>query len=211
MKYLTIDKIAAATSGILEEKGFGAGLNYGKKTIKTTAQTKVITNVNQQIQKLLNNTLFEINNKASQILNDKNLNTKEIKKAVNNTQQKIDNFIRGLQSQLKVLDVSSEKNLLIQLNNLFNEIKNTIQNNNQLNSNINIEEKINILAQGLSRGLQSKQYKGDISEALVAIIGQRLSRVALNGVNSIIKDSTVSGQERSSRGIVIKNFTPSIN
>lgn len=210
-KYLNVDKVAAAASGLLNESGFGAGRNLGKKNNKTEAQAKVITNINQEIQILLDNTLMDINNEASKILIDNNLSLIKLSKSVATTQNKINNFINNLQSKLKVLDTSSEKNTAQEINRLFNDLKNTIQNNKNLNSMIDIEGKLNALAKGLSGGLQSKQYKGDISEALTTVIGKRLTGVAIDGVNTRIKEAIVSGQERSSRGIVTGNFTSDID
>lgn len=210
-KYLTVDRVAAAASGVLNEAGFGSGRNYGKKIEKSAAQIGVITNVNQQIQKLLDTTLSEINISASQILSDKDLKVSGISKAVTNTQKEINIFITNLQAQLKTLDTSSEKNVTAELNRIFNEIKTAIQNNDKLNSTINIEDKLNALAQGLSGGLQSKQYKGDISEALISVIGERMAGVALKDIDATIKEAMVSGQERSARGLVTGNFSSSID
>ena len=202
-KYLKVDKIAAAASGLIDIGSFQSGVNVGKNTFR---QQMTTGNINMQINNFLNNTLNSINDTVSKILIDKNLNTDKISKAVTKTQNNINKFFMNLQNQCKVINLQNQKRTSEQINKIFKNLKNAIQETEALNGVIDIEGLLNNLAFGLSAGITSNQYKGDISEALIAVIAQRMAGVVLKEADSTIRSAVVSGQERSSRGIDTKVY-----
>ena len=210
-KYFTVDRIAAAASGLMNSSGFGSGLNIGKNGANTAAQKATVSNINQQIQNLLDATLSGITNSINQVLNKDTTNAEEISKVVTQTQINIDNFMNNLNSNFKVLDTSTQKQTLLQLESMFGELKNAIQSDSLLNQSIQIEKIINDLATGLSGGLAANQYKGDIFESLIAVTGQRLAGVAMKNLDTTIKNGLVTGQGRSARGIVRSNFSSEVD
>ena len=207
-KYLKVDKIAAASSGLMEVGGFKSGSNIGKKTFHQQATTG---NVNAQIEALLNTTLAGINNSISQILTDQDLKTSEIQKAVDKTQKNISTMMEKLNAQGKIITSGTKGKTAENINKIFRELTKAIQGNQKLNESIDIVGLLNTLAFGLNGSTTENQYKGDISEALVAVIGKRMSGVALQSIDATIKDAIVSGQERSARGIDRANFTSSVD
>ena len=213
MKYLTIDRISATSMGILNEAGFGAAGNIGKtsKGAYSEAQQVAVTNINQQISTLLNRTLSEITNSINQILTPEELKIANINKSISQSQKAINSFMSNLQSQYKTLDISDQKNTMQILETLFNKLIIAIQSTEKLNNNIDILGTLNAIAAGLTAGKQSKQYKGDISEALIAVIGNRLAGQVIENVNGTIESAIVSGGERSSRGINVEYFSKDIN
>lgn len=210
-KYFTVDRIAAAASGLMNSSGFGSGLNIGKNGANTAAQKATVSNINQQIQNLLDATLSGITNSINQVLNKDTTNAEEISKVVAQTQMNIDNFMNNLNSNFKVLDTSTQKQTLLQLESMFGELKNAIQSDSLLNQSVQIEKIINDLATGLSGGLAANQYKGDIFESLIAVTGQRLAGVAMKNFDTTIKNGLVTGQSRSARGIVRANFSSEVD
>lgn len=207
-KYLKVDKIAAAASGLLDSGGFGSGTNVGNKTFYQQATT---SNINSQIESLLNNVLSGINDSVSKIFTEQNLNTQKIDAIISKTKQKIDTFMSNLQQKGKIIGSNGQKATVQQLDKIFKELKNAIQTNDKLNESIDIEGLLNELAIGLSGGLTSNQYKGDISEALISIIARRMAGVSLQSVDTAIKDAIVTGQQRSSRGIDTTKFVSDVD
>jgi len=203
-KYLTLDKISAASAGLLQAGGFYVGQYTGESGGKQTVQTESISNINNQLQNLLDNTLNDLWVNIKNITED-GITLKRIEKEIINTQKNINDFIIKLQNQCKTLNVSDFPQASRELNSLFQNLSNSLKNNKNYDD-INIEAEINTIAEGLNAGLAVNQYKGDISEALISVIAQRL--VAVTG--SSIEKAVVSGQERSKRGIDTKFFSPDI-
>lgn len=203
-KYLTIDKYAAASAGLLEARGFIIGKYTGENGSSQTPQKNVINNINKNLQGLLNNTLENIFINAKNLTQDAQV-LKDIEKEVKKSKQNIDNFIRNLQTECKTLDVSDFKNTSKILNSMFQNIAQTLKNSNDYNQ-LNIEEEINGIADALNAGTFANQYKGDISEALIAVIARRMTGIA----GSAIEKAVVSGQERSQRGIDTSFFSGDI-
>lgn len=203
-KYLTIDKVAAASAGLLQASGFYVGQYTGEKGGKQIIQTEAISNINNQLQKLLNNTLDDVFVHVKNLTQD-TLTLKTIEKEIKNTQSNIDNFIAQLQKECKTLNSTDFQQTSQVLNGLFQNLNNTLKNNSTYD-NINLEQEINNIAEALNAGLAANQYKGDISEALIAVIGQRLMGVA----GSTVEKAIVSGQERSQRGIDTHFFSGDI-
>lgn len=210
-KYMNIDRIAAAASGLLNSSGFGSGRNVGKNGANTFRQQSIVSNINQQIQNVLDTTLLEINNSINQLLTPQEIKINKISQINTKTQANIKNFMSQLQNQFKTLDTSTNKATAAQLNTIFNELKIVIQSNEKLNNNIDIEGLLNTLAFGLSGGMAANQYKGDISEALISVMGERLAGLALSSTDAIIKEAVVTGQERSSRGILTGKFSSDVD
>ena len=204
-KYLRIDKIRAASAGLIQSGGYYLGKYTGEEKASQTLQVQSIHRINQQLQDLLNNTLQNLSSSLTNLTQD-DLMLKDIKQEVKITQQNIDNFINQLQIQNKSFNSSDLVNASQQLNGLFQNLANKIKNID-LYKNIDIESEINNLADDLYLNLSANQYKGDISEALIATIAQRMSAVA----GSNIEKAIVSGNERSQRGIDTSFFDSSIN
>ena len=53
-KYLTVDKIAATSSGLIDSASFFSGTNTGKNGANTFRQQMTVGNINTQIKNLLN-------------------------------------------------------------------------------------------------------------------------------------------------------------
>ena len=210
-KYLTVDKIAATSSGLIDSASFFSGTNTGKNGASTFRQQMTVGNINAQIQTLLDNTLDTINKEVSTILSDEDLKVKDINNAILKTKSKLNNFILNLNQKMKVIDTSNQKNTFNILQKIFKDLQKELEKNEELNTSINLVNKLNKLAYGLTRGVTENQYKGDISEALIAVIARRMSGVALKESNKTISSAMVSGQERSSRGIDTNKFIPELN
>ena len=210
-KYLTVDKIAATSSGLIDSASFFSGTNTGKNGANTFRQQMTVGNINTQIQNLLNDTLDTINKEIFSILSKDDLETKKINDVVSKTRNKLNSFILNLNQKMKLIDTSSQKNTFNILQKIFKDLQKELEKNEELNTSINLTNKLNKLAYGLTRGITENQYKGDISEALIAVIARRMSGMALKESNKAILSAMVSGQERSSRGIDTNNFIPGLN
>ena len=210
-KYLTVDKIAATSSGLIDSASFFSGTNTGKNGANTFRQQMTVGNINTQIQNLLNDTLDTINKEIFSILSKDDLETKKINDAILKTRNKLNSFILNLNQKMKVIDMSSQKNTFNILQKIFKDLQKELEKNEELNTSINLVNKLNKLAYGLTRGVTENQYKGDISEALIAVIARRMSGIALKESNKTISSVVVSGQERSSRGIDRNKFMPGLN
>ena len=210
-KYLTVDKIAATSSGLIDSASFFSGTNTGKNGANTFRQQMTVGNINTQIQNLLNNTLDTINKEIFSILSKDDLETKKINDAISKTRNKLNSFILNLNQKMKVIDTSSQKNTFNILQKIFKDLQKELEKNEELNTSINLMNKLNRLAYGLTRGITENQYKGDISESLITVIARRMSGIALKESNKTISSAMVSGQERSSRGIDTNNFIPGLN
>lgn len=211
IKYLTVDKIAATSSGLIDSASFFSGINVGKNGANTFRQQMTVGNINTQIQNLLNNTLDTINKEIFSILSKDDLETKKINDAVLKTRNKLNSFILNLSQKMKVIDTSSQKNTFNILQKIFKDLQEELEKNEELNTSINLMNKLNKLAYGLTRGITENQFKGDIAEALIAITARRMSGIALKESNKTILSAMVSGQERSSRGIDTNNFIPGLD
>lgn len=211
IKYLTVDKIAATSSGLIDSASFFSGTNVGKNGANTFRQQMTVGNINTQIQNLLNNTLDTINKEIFSILSKDDLETKKINDAVSKTRNKLNSFILNLSQKMKVIDTSSQKNTFNILQKIFKDLQEELEKNEELNTSINLMNKLNKLAYGLTRGITENQFKGDIAEALIAITARRMSGIALKESNKTISSAMVSGQERSSRGIDTNNFIPGLD
>lgn len=211
IKYLTVDKIAATSSGLIDSASFFSGTNVGKNGANTFRQQMTVGNINTQIQNLLNNTLDTINKEIFSILSKDDLETKKINDAVLKTRNKLNSFILNLSQKMKVIDTSSQKNTFNILQKIFKDLQEELEKNEELNTSINLMNKLNKLAYGLTRGITENQFKGDIAEALIAITARRMSGIALKESNKTISSAMVSGQERSSRGIDTNNFIPGLD
>lgn len=207
-KYLTIDKIAAMANGLIDGSGYGSGTNIGNRTFRQQASTG---NINAQIENLLNNTLTNINNSISAVLTDKELSLSDIKQATEKTQQNINQMIAKLNAKGQILTSGGKGETKTYINQMFQELIQAIQSNDKLNSSIDILGILNTIALGLSAGTTANQYKGDISEALISVIGKKMAGTALNAVDTTIQSAAVSGQERSSRGINTMNFVSDVD
>ena len=204
-KYLRIDKHAAVAAGLINSGAFYVGSYTGEGGGSQNKQSVAINNINMQIQNLLNNTLFSVTDSISNILG-KEKSIKNIQTAVQKTQINIDNFINQLQNQGKSFNSLDFQESSAILNQMFNELTIAIKNTKELDS-IDIEGTLNMLLESLNAGMAANQYKGDISEALVAVMAERLAAVA----GSNVQKAFVSGQERSARGINRSYFTSDIN
>lgn len=212
IKYLTVDKIAATSSGLIDSASFFSGTNVGKNGANTFRQQMTVGNINTQIQNLLNNTLDTINKEIFSILSNKDdLETKKINDAVLKTRNKLNSFILNLSQKMKVIDTSSQKNTFNILQKIFKDLQEELEKNEELNTSINLMNKLNKLAYGLTRGITENQFKGDMAEALIAITARRMSGIALKESNKTISSAMISGQERSSRGIDTNNFIPGLD
>lgn len=211
IKYLTVDKIAATSSGLIDSASFFSGTNVGKNGANTFRQQMTVGNINTQIQNLLNNTLDTINKEIFSILSKDDLETKKINDAVLKTRNKLNSFILNLSQKMKVIDTSSQKNTFNILQKIFKDLQEELEKNEELNTSINLMNKLNKLAYGLTRGITENQFKGDIAEALIAITARRMSGIALKESNKTISSAMISGQERSSRGIDTNNFIPGLD
>lgn len=211
IKYLTVDKIAATSSGLIDSASFFSGTNVGKNGANTFRQQMTVGNINTQIQNLLNNTLDTINKEIFSILSKDDLETKKINDAVLKTRNKLNSFILNLSQKMKVIDTSSQKNTFNILQKIFKDLQEELEKNEELNTSINLMNKLNKLAYGLTRGITENQFKGDMAEALIAITARRMSGIALKESNKTISSAMVSGQERSSRGIDTNNFIPGLD
>lgn len=211
IKYLTVDKIAATSSGLIDSASFFSGTNVGKNGANTFRQQMTVGNINTQIQNLLNNTLDTINKEVFSILSKDDLETKKINDAVLKTRNKLNSFILNLSQKMKVIDTSSQKNTFNILQKIFKDLQEELEKNEELNTSINLMNKLNKLAYGLTRGITENQFKGDMAEALIAITARRMSGIALKESNKTISSAMVSGQERSSRGIDTNNFIPGLD
>jgi len=208
-KYLKVDKVAAAALGLIDAGGFGSGAtNIGKNTFTQQATTG---NINNQIENLLNTTLLEINNSINQLSTKQQVNMSTIQKSVEKTQKNITNFMSNLQQKGRIMGSNGQKETAQQIEKIFKDIKNVIQNNEGLNEAINIEGLLNSLVLGLSAGMTANQYKGDISEALISVMGKRMAGVALKSANSTIKSAAVTGQQRSARGLNTNYFVSDVD
>ena len=207
IKYLTVDKIAATSSGLIDSASFFSGTNVGKNGANTFRQQMTVGNINTQIQNLLNNTLDTINKEIFSILSKDDLETKKINDAVLKTRNKLNSFILNLSQKMKVIDTSSQKNTFNILQKIFKDLQEELEKN----ASINLMNKLNKLAYGLTRGITENQFKGDMAEALIAITARRMSGIALKESNKTISSAMVSGQERSSRGIDTNNFIPGLD
>lgn len=205
-KYFRLDLVNAAAAGIMQRGGFEVGQYTGEKASQTT-QTSAINNINNQLKSLLNETLDEVSTKLIGLTSGE-LNLKNVKTEINKTQQNINNFINQLQKEQKTLNVSDFKNTSQSLNMLFQNLKQVIQNNKGYD-NIGIEDIINTMIDGISAGLAANQYKGDISEAMVAVAAQRLA--AFSGSTIQREMVRVSGQDRSQRGLNTSYFSSDID
>ena len=211
IKYLTVDKTAATSSGLIDSASFFSGTNVGKNGANTFRQQMTVGNINTQIQNLLNDTLDTINKEIFSILSKDDLETKKINDAVLKTRNKLNSFILNLSQKMKVIDTSSQKNTFNILQKIFKDLQEELEKNEELNTSINLMNKLNKLAYGLTRGITENQFKGDIAEALIAITAKRMSGIALKESNKTILSAMVSGQERSSRGIDTNNFIPGLD
>lgn len=211
IKYLTVDKIAATSSGLIDSASFFSGTNVGKNGANTFRQQMTVGNINTQIQNLLNNTLDTINKEVFSILSKDDLEIKKINDAVLKTRNKLNSFILNLSQKMKVIDTSSQKNTFNILQKIFKDLQEELEKNEELNTSINLMNKLNKLAYGLTRGITENQFKGDMAEALIAITARRMSGIALKESNKTISSAMVSGQERSSRGIDTNNFIPGLD
>lgn len=211
IKYLTVDKIAATSSGLIDSASFFSGTNVGKNGANTFRQQMTVGNINTQIQNLLNNTLDTINKEIFSILSKDDLETKKINDAILKTRNKLNSFILNLSQKMKVIDTSSQKNTFNILQKIFKDLQEELEKNEELNTSINLMNKLNKLAYGLTRGITENQFKGDMAEALIAITARRMSGIALKESNKTISSAMVSGQERSSRGIDTNNFIPGLD
>lgn len=211
IKYFTVDKIAATSSGLIDSASFFSGTNVGKNGANTFRQQMTVGNINTQIQNLLNNTLDTINKEIFSILSKDDLETKKINDAVLKTRNKLNSFILNLSQKMKVIDTSSQKNTFNILQKIFKDLQEELKKNEELNTSINLMNKLNKLAYGLTRGITENQFKGDMAEALIAITARRMSGIALKESNKTISSAMVSGQERSSRGIDTNNFIPGLD
>lgn len=210
-KYLTVDKIAATSSGLMDSASFFSGTNTGKNGANTFRQQMTVGNINTQIQNLLNDTLDTINKEIFSILSEDDLETKKINDTISKTRNKLNSFMLNLNQKMKVIDTSSQKNTFNILQKIFKDLQKELEKNEELNTSINLMNKLNKIAYGLTRGITENQYKGDISEALIAVIARRMSGIALKESNKTISSVMVSGQERSSRGIDTNNFIRGLN
>lgn len=205
-KWFQIDLVAAASNGLLSSAGFFAGRAKTKKTRGkdfTAYQQAVIQNVNQNIEEILISTVAEIEN----VLNNQGLPADKVQRNINSTKGKIQTFIKNLQNNIRTIDPSN-KTAQKRIKQLFDNLSNMVLNAGD-KQNADVVAIINTLLAGISMGIEGKgSYKGDMGEAITAVIAKRLAATAGLGIENVM---TVGTSGRSQRGILTSNFTKDVN
>lgn len=198
-KYFKVDKMAAASAGLIEAGGYYVGSYTGEGGDHQHKQSNAISGMNNQLQTILNSTLANISEDIKMISNTNN--AKKIQGILQQTQVNINNFVNELQKtgkSFKSLDFKESSKLI---NNMFADLVKAIKNDKELKS-IDIENSLNIILDSLEAGMTANQYKGDISEALITVVANRMKDIA----GSAIQKAMVTGQQRSSRGLDTSYF-----